>query len=101
KNLKMDVTLSDPQWISLYHAHHRYVAEFRKGRCFLAGDAAHIHSPAGAQGMNTGLQDAYNLAWRLALVIRGDADASLLDTYEQERIPVAQRLLRTTDRMFQ
>jgi hypothetical protein len=100
KNLKMDVTLSDPQWISLYHAHHRYVAQFRKGRCFLAGDAAHVHSPAGAQGMNTGLQDAYNLAWKLALVIRGQAKQTILDTYQEERLPVARKLVQTTDRLF-
>jgi len=99
-NLKMDLTLSDPQWISLYHAHHRYVANFRKGRCFLAGDAAHIHSPAGAQGMNTGLQDAYNLAWKLALVISGRAGEKLLDTYHEERFPIARRLVQTTDRLF-
>jgi 2-polyprenyl-6-methoxyphenol hydroxylase-like FAD-dependent oxidoreductase len=100
KNLKMDVTLSDPQWISLYHAHHRYVAQFRKGRCFLAGDAAHVHSPAGAQGMNTGLQDAYNLAWKLALVIRGPAEQTVLDTYQEERLPIARKLVQTTDRVF-
>jgi 2-polyprenyl-6-methoxyphenol hydroxylase-like FAD-dependent oxidoreductase len=100
KNLKMDLTLSDPQWISLYHAHHRYVARFREARCFLAGDAAHIHSPAGAQGMNTGLQDAYNLAWKLALVIRNKADDKLLDTYHEERLPIARKLVRTTDRLF-
>ena len=100
KNLKMDVTLSDPQWISLYHAHHRYVAQFRKGRCFLAGDAAHVHSPAGAQGMNTGLQDAYNLAWKLALVIRGQAEETILDTYQEERLPIARKLVQTTDRVF-
>src|SRR6266498_2308256 len=100
ENLKMDVTLSDPQWISLYHTHHRYVAQFRKGRCFLAGDAAHVHSPAGAQGMNTGLQDAYNLAWKLAFVIRGRADEKLLDTYHEERLPIARKLVRTTDRLF-
>ena len=100
KNLKMDVTLSDPQWISLYHAHHRYVAQFRKGRCFLAGDAAHVHSPAGAQGMNTGLQDAYNLAWKLALVIRGQAQQMILDTYQEERLPIARKLVQTTDRLF-
>ena len=66
----------------------------------MLGDAAHVHSPVGAQGMNTGLQDAYNLAWKLALVANGQADAALLDTYEEERLPVAQRLLNTTDRAF-
>src|SRR5262249_14763967 len=70
-------------------------------RCFLLGDAAHIHSPMGGQGMNTGLQDAYNLAWKLALVVQGGADASLLDSYDAERMPVAERLLQTTDRAFQ
>jgi 2-polyprenyl-6-methoxyphenol hydroxylase-like FAD-dependent oxidoreductase len=100
KKLNMDLTLSDPQWISLYHAHHRYVAQFRKGRCFLAGDAAHVHSPAGAQGMNTGLQDAYNLAWKLALVIRKEAKEELLDTYHDERLPIARKLVETTDRVF-
>jgi len=87
-------------WFSTYRIHHRSAAHFRAGRCFLLGDAAHIHSPVGAQGMNTGLQDAYNLAWKLALVLRGEADDALLDTYESERLPVAQRLLNTTDRAF-
>ena len=76
-------------WFSTYRIHHRRAARFRDRRCFLLGDAAHIHSPVGAQGMNTGLQDAYNLAWKLALVVSGRADAALLDSYEDERIPVA------------
>ena len=88
-------------WFSTYRISHRAAERFRDRRCFLLGDAAHIHSPAGAQGMNTGLQDAYNLAWKLALVVQGRADPTLLDTYEQERIPVAKRLLETTDRAFQ
>ena len=87
-------------WFSTYRIHHRCAERFHDGRCFLLGDAAHVHSPMGGQGMNTGLQDAYNLAWKLALVISGKADADLLDTYEAERIPVARRLLRTTDRAF-
>ncbi len=87
-------------WFSTYRIHHRRAERFRDRRCFLSGDAAHLHSPVGAQGMNTGLQDAYNLAWKLALVVAGRAGAPLLDTYEDERIPVAQRLLRTTDRAF-
>jgi hypothetical protein len=87
-------------WFSTYRIHHRAAARFRDRRCFLLGDAAHVHSPVGAQGMNTGLQDAYNFAWKLALVIEGNADASLLDSYEAERHPVAQRLLATTDRGF-
>jgi hypothetical protein len=87
-------------WFSTYRIHHRCAERFRDRRCFLLGDAAHVHSPAGGQGMNTGLQDAYNLGWKLALVVKGQADAALLDSYEQERQPVAQRLLRTTDRIF-
>ena len=87
-------------WFSTYRIHHRCASHFRERRCFLLGDAAHIHSPVGAQGMNTGLQDAYNLAWKLALVVQGKADAALLDSYEQERLPVAQRLLNSTDRGF-
>jgi 2-polyprenyl-6-methoxyphenol hydroxylase-like FAD-dependent oxidoreductase len=98
--MQMDVRLSDPRWISTYHAHHRYTATFHKGRCFLAGDAAHVHSPVGAQGMNTGLQDAYNLAWKLALVIVGKARPQLLETYNGERLPIAKSLVRTTDRVF-
>ena len=87
-------------WFSTYRIHHRRAARFHDRRCFLLGDAAHIHSPVGAQGMNTGLQDAYNLAWKLALVISGRARAGLLDSYETERVPVADRLLKTTDRAF-
>jgi hypothetical protein len=77
------------------------VNKFSEGKCFVAGDAAHIHSPAGAQGMNTGIQDAYNLAWKLAFVIKGAAAESLLDTYNEERLANAKRLLDTTDRMFE
>jgi hypothetical protein len=87
-------------WFSTYRIHHRSAARFRDRRCFLLGDAAHIHSPVGAQGMNTGLQDAYNLGWKLALVVGGRADARLLDSYEEERIPIARLLLATTDRAF-
>jgi len=87
-------------WFSTYRIHHRRAERFRRGRSFVLGDAAHIHSPVGAQGMNTGLQDAYNLGWKLALVVSGRAEEGLLDTYEEERVPVAQRLLRTTDQAF-
>jgi 2-polyprenyl-6-methoxyphenol hydroxylase-like FAD-dependent oxidoreductase len=87
-------------WFSTYRIHHRSAAQFRANRCFVLGDAAHIHSPMGAQGMNTGLQDAYNLAWKLALVVKGQASEALLDSYEQERLPLAQQLLNTTDRAF-
>jgi hypothetical protein len=95
-----ELSFKSCDWFSSYRIHHRCAERFRDRRCFLLGDAAHVHSPAGGQGMNTGLQDAYNLAWKLALVVKGRANAALLDTYEQERIPVAQRLLRTTDRIF-
>ena len=96
-----DLSFKRCSWYSTYRIHHRCAARFRDRRCFLLGDAAHIHSPVGAQGMNTGLQDAYNLAWKLALVVSGRADAALLDSYEAERLPVAKRLLSTTDRAFQ
>jgi len=94
------LSITSCTWFSTYRIHHRCASRFRDRRCFLLGDAAHIHSPVGAQGMNTGLQDAYNLAWKLALVVKGQADAGLLDSYEEERIPVARRLLETTDRAF-
>ena len=94
------LTFQSCSWFSTYRIHHRRAQRFRDRRCFLLGDAAHIHSPVGAQGMNTGLQDAYNLGWKLALVVSGRADAALLDSYENERIPVAQKLLSTTDRAF-
>lgn len=87
-------------WFSTYRIAHRAAEKFRDKRCFLLGDAAHVHSPMGGQGMNTGLQDAYNLAWKLALVIKGQAGEKLLDSYEAERLPVARRLLSTTDRAF-
>ncbi len=87
-------------WVTRYRVHSRTVPHYRDRRVFLVGDAAHVHSPAGAQGMNTGIQDAYNLAWKLALVARGIADESLLDSYQAERHPVGVRLLKTTDRLF-
>jgi len=87
-------------WYSTYRIHHRRAAKFHDRRCFLLGDAAHIHSPVGGQGMNTGLQDAYNLAWKLALVVSGRAGAALVHSYEDERLPVANHLLKRTDRLF-
>ena len=84
-------------WSSYFSIHHRHVARLRSGRLFIAGDAAHIHSPFGGQGMNTGLQDAWNLIWKLDLVLRGRADALLLDTYDAERLPVIRQVLETTD----
>jgi 2-polyprenyl-6-methoxyphenol hydroxylase-like FAD-dependent oxidoreductase len=87
-------------WFSTYRIHHRAAERFRDRRAVILGDAAHIHSPVGAQGMNTGLQDAYNLAWKVALVVQGKADPELLDSYNEERHPVAERLLKTTDNGF-
>jgi 2-polyprenyl-6-methoxyphenol hydroxylase-like FAD-dependent oxidoreductase len=95
-----DLDFKDCLWFSAYRIHHRAAERFRDQRCFILGDAAHVHSPMGGQGMNTGLQDAYNLAWKLALVVKGQADEALLDSYEAERLPVARRLLETTDRAF-
>lgn len=87
-------------WFSTYRVHHRAAARFRDGPLFLAGDAAHVHSPVGAQGMNTGVQDAHNLACKLVDVLHHGAPDRSLDGYESERRPIALRLVRTTDRMF-
>ncbi len=96
----LKVQVHKVNWFSTYHVHHRVTERFRKGRAFLLGDAAHIHSPAGGQGMNTGIGDAINLAWKLAAVLGGRAPGSLLDSYEAERIGFAKRLVATTDRVF-
>lgn len=95
------VELGRPRWVSVFRVHCRGVPEYRIGRVLLAGDAAHIHSPAGGQGMNTGIQDAHNLGWKLGLVQKDAAAPGLLDSYHAERHPVGQRLLDTTDRAFQ
>jgi hypothetical protein len=97
---EIELDITEVYWFSVYKVHTRHVERFSEGRCFLAGDSAHIHTPAGGQGMNTGIQDAYNLAWKLALVIKGAAADTILDTYNEERLPNAKRLLQTTDRMF-
>ncbi|MEV4452839.1 FAD-dependent monooxygenase, partial [Streptomyces mirabilis] len=94
------LVLRDPVWMTDFRLHNRGAAHYRLGPCFLAGDAAHIHSPAGAQGMNTGIQDALNLGWKLALVCQGRAPTELLETYEIERAPVGRSVLRFTDRAF-
>ena len=94
------LTVTKVNWFSTYRVHHRVANCFREGRAFLLGDAAHIHSPVGGQGMNTGIGDAVNLAWKLAAVIRGETPEKILDTYEPERIGFAQRLVATTDRGF-
>ncbi|MGH7550875.1 MAG: FAD-dependent monooxygenase [Gemmatimonadota bacterium] len=97
-HLRLNVTKVN--WFSTYQVHHRVASRFREGRTFLLGDAAHIHSPVGGQGMNTGIGDAVNLAWKIAAVLKGDASDRLLDTYEPERIAFARRLVATTDRIF-
>ncbi|MFD9324397.1 FAD-dependent monooxygenase [Streptomyces sp. NPDC060065] len=94
------LVLRDPVWMTDFRLHNRGAAHYRSGPFFLAGDAAHIHSPAGAQGMNTGIQDALNLGWKLALVCQGRAPEELLETYEIERAPVGRSVLRFTDRAF-
>ncbi|MEV8092993.1 FAD-dependent monooxygenase [Kitasatospora sp. NPDC085879] len=91
------VRIGEPVWQSVFRVHARHAGDFRLGRVFLAGDAAHVHSPAGGQGLNTGLQDAHNLAWKLAAVIHGEAPATLLDSYGPERSAVARRVVRDTD----
>jgi 3-(3-hydroxy-phenyl)propionate hydroxylase len=93
-------TLSDPIWLNRFRSQHRLAARFREGRCFIAGDAGHVHVPVAGQGMNTGMQDAFNLAWKLALVTAGRGKPGLLDTYNAERHPVAEDLIRFTDAGF-
>jgi len=98
-------TIHDPVWITRFNLHHRGVNAYRDRRLFVAGDAAHIHSPAGGQGMNTGMQDAVNLGWKLAAVLKGGMPTrfnaeELLDSYNKERLPVGQQLLQGTDRLF-
>ncbi|WP_098742129.1 FAD-dependent monooxygenase [Paenibacillus sp. EZ-K15] len=92
------VRLTDASWLSIYRVNVRVVDHYRNGRVFLAGDAAHVHSPAGGQGMNTGMQDAYNLGWKLAAVLQEAADAALLDTYDEERRPIAQAVLQDSSK---
>ncbi|MBB2205880.1 FAD-dependent monooxygenase [Gluconacetobacter takamatsuzukensis] len=93
------LTVSDPVWLSHFGVNERKVRDYRAGRVFLAGDAAHVHSPAGGQGMNTGMQDAFNLAWKLALVEQGQAGPALLDSYSAERSPVARHILAESSRL--
>ena len=97
----LGVRVTEVNWFSTYHVHHRVAPHFRVGRCFVLGDAGHIHSPVGGQGMNTGIGDAVNLAWKLAAVFKGRAAETILDTYEAERIVFARSLVATTDKAFQ
>ncbi len=91
------IAITEATWLTRFSIHHCIANHFRQGRAFLAGDAAHIHSPAGGQGMNTGIQDAFNLGFKLKQVLQGQAKYSLLDTYEKERYPVAKKILQSTD----
>jgi 2-polyprenyl-6-methoxyphenol hydroxylase-like FAD-dependent oxidoreductase len=93
------IRLLRSHWLTRFEIHHARVPAYRWDRVFLAGDAAHIHSPAGGQGMNTGMQDVFNLAWKLAAVINGEAGDTLLDSYEAERIPVADSVITYTNRL--
>ncbi len=93
------IHLSDPTWMTHFNIHHRQVKHYRYNRVFLVGDAAHIHSPAGGQGLNTGIQDAQNLAWKLALVERGLGKSSILDSYHEERYPIGKQVLKGTDKL--
>ncbi|MEG1038338.1 MAG: FAD-dependent monooxygenase [Pseudomonas sp.] len=96
----LHVEVQQVNWFSTYRVHHRVAERFGRQSAFLLGDAAHVHSPAGGQGMNTGIGDAINLAWKLASVLKGNAQPSLLDTYEIERSAFAKRLVSTTDQVF-
>src|SRR5205823_9196632 len=87
---RMRISVNSVNWFSTYHVHHRVAEHFRRGRAFLLGDAAHIHSPVGGQGMNTGIGDAVNLAWKLAAVIAGRTSERVLATYAPEREAFAQ-----------
>jgi 2-polyprenyl-6-methoxyphenol hydroxylase-like FAD-dependent oxidoreductase len=101
KDVQLELDIHEVAWFSTYKVHTRHVNKFSEGRCFLAGDSAHIHTPAGGQGMNTGIQDGYDLAWRVALVLRGKADEKLFESYNEERLENAKNLTQTTDRIFQ
>jgi 2-polyprenyl-6-methoxyphenol hydroxylase-like FAD-dependent oxidoreductase len=98
--LGTDYGMHDPRWISRFHSDERQVTRYRVGRVFLAGDAAHVHSPAGGQGMNTGLQDAANLGWKLAAAVHGWAPDGLLDSYHTERYPVGRAVVRGSDALL-
>jgi 2-polyprenyl-6-methoxyphenol hydroxylase-like FAD-dependent oxidoreductase len=101
KQLMVPIHFEEVMWFSTYKVHSRKAGAFRNKRCFIAGDAGHIHTPAGGQGMNTGIQDAYNLAWKLALAIHYKVKDTVLESYNTERTGNAANLLRTTDRIFE
>lgn len=98
---EVDFTTEEPLWMTRFNLHHRIVDNYREGRCFLAGDSCHIHSPAGGQGMNSSMQDSINLAWKLAMVFKGEQKEELLETYNTERRRIGEHLLSRTDRGFE
>lgn len=97
---RLNLIMENPSWFSVFRSHSRYAPVFKHLNSFLIGDAAHVHTPVGAQGMNTGIQDASNLAWKLAFVLKGYANESILDSYQEERLPVAKEIIRYTDKVF-
>jgi 2-polyprenyl-6-methoxyphenol hydroxylase-like FAD-dependent oxidoreductase len=97
---RLKIKLHEPECFSIFHSHQQYAGAFKYKRCFMIGDAAHVFSPVGAQGMNTGMQDACNLAWKIAMVLNGYSNESLLQSYQNERQPLAKNLIRKTDRLF-
>jgi len=97
---QLKIKLHEPEWFSIFHSHQQFAGAFKYKRCFMIGDAAHVFSPVGAQGMNTGMQDAYNLAWKLSMVLKGYADESLLGSYQKERQPLAINMVKSTDHLF-
>lgn len=99
KRSKGQLKIESANWTSPFWVHSKMLKQFRQGNIFFAGDAAHVHSPVGGQGMNTGMQDAYNLAWKLALTLQGHTKDNLLDSYNEERVPNAMTLLKNTERM--
>ncbi len=101
RQLIVPLHFEEVRWFSTYKVHSRKAGSFRNGRCFIAGDAGHIHTPAGGQGMNTGIQDTYNLAWKLAFTIKYKMKDEVLESYNSERTGNAANLLRTTDRLFE
>ena len=101
ENVAIPIVFEEVFWFSTYKVHSRKASAFQNQNCFIAGDAAHIHTPAGGQGMNTGIQDAYNLAWKIAGIFKGEINENVLKTYSSERGENAKHLLQTTDRMFE
>jgi hypothetical protein len=97
---QLKIKMHDPDWFSVFHSHQQFAGAFKYKRCFMIGDAAHVFSPVGAQGMNTGMQDAYNLAWKLEMTLKGFSNETLLNSYHDERQPLARNMIKSTDRFY-